>query len=156
MHPVEAFIRALVAKWYIILMIGAFSVLYSTYKALNERGVIKKAEVIFVDAMSQIKGAAQNCMPLITDLNIFWKCLGQPNSYAPTTEDAVLENTLKIQQQGMLGTDSNASNAGTQTSTTTGTLTLPPSGAVSTTTQTTTSTTDTSSSSSNAPPTILP
>lgn len=136
MHPVEAFIRALVAKWYIILMIGAFSVLYSTYKALNEKGVIKKAEFIFVDAMSQIKGAAQNCMPLITDLNVFWKCLGQPHKYTSTTEDEALENTLKVHRQSMQIVD--------------------PTNTANTEIKTTPNTSDTSSSSSSIPPTILP
>jgi len=153
MNPVEAFVKALVAKWYIIVVVAAFSVLYSTYTALKEKGVIAKAEAMLIDATGQIKGAAQNCMPLITDLNKFWKCLGEPNRYAPTQEDTELENSLKNRMQGTLENDPNTTG---KQSNTNGTLTLPPSGVPSTSTQSESATTDTSSSSSTAPPTILP
>ncbi|WP_158706864.1 DUF2670 domain-containing protein [Candidatus Phycorickettsia trachydisci] len=153
MNPVEAFVKALVAKWYIIVVVAAFSVLYSTYTALRDKGVIAKAEAMLIDATSQIKGAAQNCMPLITDLNQFWKCLGEPNRYAPTQEDTDLENSLKNRMQGVLENDSN--NAGTQ-SNTNGIPRLPSSGISNTNTQNAPASTDTSSSSSTTPPIILP
>jgi len=151
MHPVEAFIRALFAKWYIIVVIASFSVLYSTYTALRDKGIIAKAEAILLDATSQIKGAAQNCMPLITDLNLFWNCLGQPNHYSPTQEDKMMEDTLKIQQQGLSGVDPNATNRNPNA---TGTLRLPSSGIQNSQPPSTSS--DTETSSGDSPPAVLP
>lgn len=79
--PIITMFYALLSKWYLVLMSLSVIVLYWVMKGLNEAGVFAAAYTAFMDAGMQIKGFAQHCTPLITDINLFVNCMMDTPEY---------------------------------------------------------------------------
>ena len=89
-NPMGMFIWGIIGKWYIMILVASVIVLFWTFKGLEKAKVFGMAEVVFSNAMGDIKSVAKYCVPLITDRDAFWACLQKDfREYEETNPDAI-------------------------------------------------------------------
>jgi hypothetical protein len=94
--PIITMFYALLSKWYIIFMTLCVIVLYWVIMGLNKSGVIEYSFRTLVRAGNEIKGFAQHCTPLITDINKFIKCTIDTPTYSGDEVTNSFENAISI------------------------------------------------------------
>lgn len=97
--PIITMFYSLLSKWYLILMSLSVIVLYWVMIGLQKAGVFTLAYDSFMDAGMQIKGFAQHCTPLVTDINLFINCMFDTPDYIGDEMTNVFESDIQVQAE---------------------------------------------------------
>ncbi len=93
-NPLSMFVYGIMSKWYIMVMLTAIIVTFWVFKGLEKAGVLQAAEKTVSKALSDAKSIAQNCTPLIMDLNAAWACVQNPPEYVQNDDEIKLQHDI--------------------------------------------------------------
>ena len=93
-NPIVIFIRSILSKWYIIVVLPSIMVAYWGLKGLNDAGVLHSTETIVVRALTDAKGIAQHCTPKIANLRAFWHCIEHVDKYVEHEQEKKLKEEM--------------------------------------------------------------
>ena len=85
-NPLTLFVYGLLSKWYIIFIGASLVVTFWVFQGLKEAGIIAASEKILIKSLNDTKSIAQNCIPKIKNIKVFWECLQNPPEYRPKSE----------------------------------------------------------------------
>lgn len=77
-NPKAIFIRTLLTKWYLIVMIPSIAIAYKVFRILDERGLLADLEEFVTSQLEMISETVDRCTALDIDLSSFtslFKCL---------------------------------------------------------------------------------
>lgn len=93
--PMAVFVYGILSKWYLMISVAAFIVVFWVFKGLSDTGILKQAETTVLDALSQTKSVARFCVPKILNLESFWHCLQDPPDYQEEEEIGAIQELHK-------------------------------------------------------------
>lgn len=96
--PISSLFYSVVGQWYFLSMTLSVIVLYWVIIGLNKAGVTDFALRVFTGAAKEIKGFAQFCIPLVTDISAFVDCAMHTPEYTGDETTNYFERSV---QDGM-------------------------------------------------------
>ncbi len=86
-NPLGIVVYSFFSKWYLLIALTGVVVTYWVYDGLKSAGVLDTAETIIKKALNESKSVAQNCVPKIANISVFWECVNNPPVYRPLTKE---------------------------------------------------------------------
>lgn len=93
-NPMGIFVYGILSKWYAMVMIATIIITFWVFKGLQKAGVIDAINAQLKTGFEEAKSVAQNCTPLIMNLNDMWNCVQNPPPYIPTMDDIALQSGI--------------------------------------------------------------
>jgi len=94
-NPIGLFIRAILAKWSLVVVLPSVLVAYWVLMGLQSAGVLDKAFATISRGLLETKAVAQNCTPKILDFKALWACLEHPGVYVEHPQESALHQRLR-------------------------------------------------------------
>ncbi len=95
-NPIGLFIRMVLTKWSLIIILPSIMVTYWVLLGLHNVGVLNKTFTVISYGLSQTKAVAQNCTPKILDLKALWSCIESPGMYINHPAEMELHRRLRV------------------------------------------------------------
>lgn len=98
-NPMGIFIGSILAKWYVMVMVGTLVVTFWVFKSLDKIHFFSYANTTMASIFDQTKSVARYCIPKLggegDKIINFWNCLGNPPKYEDNDVEATnLKNNL--------------------------------------------------------------
>jgi hypothetical protein len=95
-NPMGIFVYGILTKWYAIIMIATIIVTYWVFKGLEKAGVLDLIDRRVKSSLIEVQAVAQNCTPLIMNLQDMWNCVQNPPPYISDVNDKSLTEGLML------------------------------------------------------------
>ena len=108
-NPMGIFVYGILSKWYTLVVISTVIVTFWVFKGLQKAGVLDAIDAQLKTGFYQAQSVAQNCTPLIMNLEDMWACVQNPPEFVSSADDEALtkgmmsdaeENVQKGQEYG--------------------------------------------------------
>jgi len=100
--PISTLYYGLVGQWYLVTMSLCVVVLYWVIVGFNKAGVTDFAFKAFSNASREIKGFAQFCIPLVTNINAFIDCALHTPEYTGDGTSNIFERSMNNDLDGII------------------------------------------------------
>jgi hypothetical protein len=112
-NPMGIFVYGILSKWYAMVMIATIIITFWVFKGLEKAGVIDAVNLQLKTGFEEAKSVAQNCTPLIMNLNDMWHCVQNPPPYVPTIDDLSLSSGIMQDAEDNVKAGANMGNSTT-------------------------------------------
>jgi len=94
-NPIGLFVRMILAKWSLVIVLPAIMVTYWVLLGLHNTGILDRAFTTVSRGLLETKAVAQNCTPKIADLSALWLCLQDPGIYIEHLDEALMRHRIR-------------------------------------------------------------
>ena len=94
-NPIGLFVRMILAKWSLVVILPAIMVTYWVLLGLHNAGILDRSFDTVSRGLSEAKAVAQNCTPKIANLSALWVCLQDPGVYREHPDEALMRRRIR-------------------------------------------------------------